>query len=272
MKKIQFFVLAFLLCIAFSLGACAASPRLVDDADILRTVEEDMLTAMLDSVSEEYSFDVVVVIVESTNGSDIEDYTENFYDSNGYGYDGILLLLCMESREYWISTTGRGMSVFYDSALMDIEDEILSDLGEGSYYNAFCRFADICEGYLETAGTSSDGDTYDLYDGYDVYEPYEYEKEPFEVFTSLLISLGIGFLISFIVVSVWKGQLKTVKFQPNAAAYIKQGSLKLTQSNDAFLYHTVNRVPKVQNKPSGGGMGSMRSSSGRSHGGRGGKF
>lgn len=277
MKKIPLFIISFALSALFVLSAYAALPRLVDDADLLRSVEEDFVLEKLNSVSEEYGVDVVVVTVESTNGSDVRDYAESFYDNSGYGDDGILLLLCMDSRDYWFCTTGKGERVFTDSRLIAIEDKILGDLGEGRYYNAFSKFADACGDYLEGASAISyDDEYYDVYDG--AYEEYEaYEKEPFDLLMAVLVSLGIGFLIAFIVVSVWKGQLNTVKFQPNASAYVKRDSLKLTQSNDTFLYHTVNRVPKVQHTSSGGGSmrsssGGSRSSSGRSHGGRGGKF
>lgn len=269
MKKLSALLFALVLGTLLALSAFAALPRLVDDADLLRSAEEDIVLDKLDYLYDEYSFDVVIVTVDSTDGSYVSDYADNFYDNNGYGNDGILLLLCMDSREYWFSTTGAGQSIFSDFTLIGIEDEILDELGEGRYYKAFCEFADLCGDCLE-------GTSFVPTDSYVEYEPYEpsyvsQAKEPFNLGLCLIISIAIGFIIALIVVSVWKGQLKSVKYQPNASAYMK-GGLALTQSNDTFLYHTVNRVPKAPPPSSSSGGGSVRASVGRSHGGRGGKF
>jgi len=64
----------------------------------------------------------------------------------------------------------------------------------------------------------------------------------------ILIALGIGIVIAFIVVLIMKSQLKSVHFQAAANNYIKENSLNVTLSRDIFLYSTVTRVAKPTDK------------------------
>ena len=137
MKKISVFALVCVMCVLMAVSVFAAMPRLVDDASLLRAPEADTVAGKLDSVSEEYGFDIVIATVETVGNSAVRTYAENFYDNNGYAADGILLLLCMDSRDYWFCTTGKGMRVFSDSRLIAIEDKILGDLGSGRYYKVY---------------------------------------------------------------------------------------------------------------------------------------
>ncbi len=52
---------------------------------------------------------------------------------------------------------------------------------------------------------------------------------------------------------------------------MKDGSLKITESRDLFLYNSVSRTEKPKNNSSGGSS-THTSSSGSTHGGGGGKF
>ena len=67
-------------------------------------------------------------------------------------------------------------------------------------------------------------------------------------------------------------QLKTVRLQPTANRYVKNGSLKLTESRDMYLYHVVTRTPKPKEESRSTGSSTHESSSGSSYGGGGGKF
>lgn len=62
-----------------------------------------------------------------------------------------------------------------------------------------------------------------------------------------LVSLIIGVVIGFIVVSVMKGQLKSVRKQSGAAEYISPESFDLTISQDVYLYERTIRTPRNTN-------------------------
>ena len=238
--------------------------RVVDMADLLDNSEEAALLSMLDEISNRQELDVVVVTVNTLDGKTPMDYADDFYDYNGYGFgenrDGVLLLVCMEDRDWRISTSGYGITVFTDAGIEYISEKFLPDLSDGNYADAFTTYAELCDEFITQARTGEPYDTNNL------------PKEPFNVFTSLLISLVVGILVSLIVTGKMKGKLKTVRMQPAAEEYVRKGSMLVTESSDLFLYSHVDRRAKSKDDDSGGGSSTHTSSSGSSHGGGGGKF
>ncbi len=280
MKRILTLIMAFLLMFSFCIMPVSADetddyttddllvyeneslPRLVDDYDLLTYSEEEEITAKLDSISEKHSCDVVIVTVYSLDGKSAMEYADDFYDYNGYGFgdssDGILLLVSMEYRDYWITTTGSAITAFTDAGLDYIEDDFVSYLSDGDYYTAFDIFAEDCDKFLTQAETD---------------EPYDYgnmPKEPMNIPLWILISLALASLVTCIPMGILRAQIKNVRSKANASDYVKQGSMSLTESRDQFLYRHVDRRLKPQN--SGGGSSTHFGSSGTSHGGSGGKF
>ena len=90
----------------------------------------------------------------------------------------------------------------------------------------------------------------------------------------LFLALGIGLVLAWVVVSVMKSRLRSVAFQENAASYVREGSMNLTNSRELFLYRDVHRTEHVEAKDSdsSGGSSTHTSSSGTTHGGGGGSF
>ena len=91
----------------------------------------------------------------------------------------------------------------------------------------------------------------------------------------ILVDLVLGFLLALIPVGIMQSKLKTVVSRNDAADYIRQGSFRLDNSSDVFLYRRVNRTPRPKPQESsgdGGGSTMHTSSSGRSHGGHSGSF
>jgi len=247
-KKIYICLVLISLSILLSLGVSAEGmPRLYDGADLLSAGEEAELLARFDSISEAYGMDVAVVTVMSTEGKSPMDFADDYYDAN-FGNDGILLLVSMEYREWWISTAGRCINIFDDYRIESIGENVAGYLGQGDNSDAFEAFADDCDYYING----------------------EVNGYPFDFGKALLISLGVGLVAAFIVTGKLKGELKTVRAATAAADYVKAGSLNITGSNDFFLYRNVHRVAKQTS--SSGGSRTHTSSSGRSHGGGGGKF
>lgn len=57
----------------------------------------------------------------------------------------------------------------------------------------------------------------------------------------------LGVIVAIVVMMVHKGKLKSVKMQRAAANYIKQGSMKVTESREIYLYKKVDRTEKPRN-------------------------
>lgn len=236
MKRKLFSILfATLLFLSLMTGVSAASDAdIYDDADLLTSAEEAQLAQKLSRINQQYEVQLVVMTVSSADG-DIDRFTEDVFDSMAMGYganrDGVLLLVCMDSREYRILSNGYAGEAIGSAQLDAIEDNIVSELSDGAYADAFSTFADNCAYYL---------------DGY-------LNGFPFNAGKSLLIALVIGIVAGVVVALLLKRQLKSVRQQKQADVYIKSGSMHITTSRDLFLYRQVSRTQKASAQSSSSG-------------------
>ena len=239
--------------------------RVVDMAELLSDSEKTALLSKLDEISERQKLDIVVLTVNTLDGKTPRDYADDFYDYNGYGFgenkDGILLLVSMEDRDWWISTTGYGITALTDAGIEYISKKFLSDLSDGDYAQAFTTYAELCDQFITQAKTGESYDTGNM------------PKEPFNVAWNILVAFVIGLVVAVIVTSIMKKQLKTVQLKSEANNYVKANSMILTENRDLFLYNQVSRRARPKETDnSSGGSSTHTSSSGTSHGGGGGKF
>ncbi len=270
LKQLTGMMAAVLLAVSyFPMEAMAAGgfareyERLMDMADLLTEEEEEELIATLDEISERQNLEIVVVTAENLEGySDGQEYTDDLYEYCDFGYgdgrDGIMLLLDMDGRDWYISTQGYGITAFPDAAITYLGKEMKEDLSAGNYAAAFRIYAADCDQMITRA---RDGN------------PFSKKDLPHEPLSPLVlpICLGIGLVAGFITVNSMKAKLKTVHSQKAAADYVKKGSMQLTAQQDLFLYNKIDRVKKEE-KSSSGDSTTHKSSSGTTHGGGRGKF
>ena len=237
-------------------------PRMVDNADILTDEEEAELEGILDEISERQQLDVVVATVDSLEGKTPMEYADDFYDYNGYGFgenkDGVILLLSMEARDWWISTTGYGITVFTDAGIQYLSEKFLPYFGDDEYMDGFKEFATWSDQFITQANED---------------EPYDSGSMPKEKAGIKWVgySILIGFMLSFIIACIKRSSMKSIVQQHSAAEYTRPGSVNMTYRNDRFIRkHTTSR--KIEKSSSSSGSSTHTSSSGSSHGGGGGKF
>ena len=246
-------------------GVVVATPYVNDYADLLSDSEELELNKKLLAYKNRYGLDAVIVTTNSTNGMYISDYADDFYDYNGYGQDGIILVLDMSERDWWFSTKGKGITYFTDYGIDTIIDDMLDDLKDCRYYKAFDTFADDVE-YFTQKGI--EGSVID-------YTP---SKATFGI-DNIAISAVIGLVGALITMGILKGQMRSVSRQYMAHNYVVSNSFMLTGASDLFVNRHVTRSRRPEpTRSSGGGGGysggssTHTSSSGSSHGGHGGRF
>jgi len=263
-KRILSFIFVFVLCLCFAMPAFAAGNAgyVVDGADLLTESEEMELSAKLEEISQRQKMDIVVVTTDGLDGKSPMEYADDYFDYNGYGHgenrDGVLLLVSMEDRDWWISTRGYGITAFTDAGIDYISEKFLPDLSDGDYAEAFNIYADWCDKFINEARTN---------------KPYDKDNLPHAPLSLVWvpISIALGFAIALISVGIMKGSLKTVHRQSEADSYIKSGSMNITESRDLFLYSRLDRTPRPKDNDSSGST-THTSSSGATHGGGGGKF
>ncbi len=261
MKKIFSMMLVLLLVLSFPVTAAYAAPDsnsidlpsgnllVRDGADLLTDAEESALRTRLAALSDQYGAQVCVATVASMKGEDIDVFVEYLYDHDGYGFGedkaGVLLLVSMNPRQYRILSNGFAAQAITMDGIDAISEAIVSGLSSGNYVAAFNAYADKCAYYL---------------DGY-------INGFPFDTGKYLMIALAVGVISGVVTAFVLKGQLKSVRPQNRANTYVKQGSMKLTQSDDCFMYRTVTKKerPKEDSSSgSGSGSGSSRNVGGGS--------
>ena len=247
-RKIISAILILTLCFALALSANAASKNtfLYDEADLLTTSEETTLIQTLKNVSQTYQAQIIIVTMDSIGTEDIDVFLEDIYDNAGFGYgenhDGVLLLVCMELREYRILSNGFAGVAISEYDIDSIADAIVPDLSAGNYADAFLAFANECNYYL---------------DGY-------INGFPFDFSATLIFSLVVGLIVGFVTVTIMKAQLKSVRQQSGAKSYVKPGSMQVTVHKDLFLYRNITRIKRETKSNGSGGGGSSRSTGGGS--------
>ena len=252
----------FLLCLPV-LIICLSAPlfgqnRFVDNAGLLTPGQAQSIGEMLDRVSTTHNFDLVIVTEKDIGRARPRDYADDYFDYNGYGLgedrDGCLFLQVTGSRDYWFSTSGRGIGVYNEVALDKLEAKVLKHLKKDDYYEAYLAFIKTSEEFLKLDARG---------------RSYNYLHYYFPVLIG--ISWILALLTGLIVVAVWGIGMNNALLKTDAASYVVPNTLFFAEKRDRFLFSTVTKKVKPKSSSSSSG-GSHTSSSGSSHGGRGGKY
>lgn len=255
MKRIVTFLLVLALTISLTCTVSAASRKVIDEVGLLSSAEVQKLDEIARTLADTYQLDAAIVIVDSLGGKTAQAYADDYYDYNGFGVgnddSGVLLLIAIKEREWYVSTHADGITAVTYDELGDLEEDMLDYLSDGNYYDAFTVYLD----FLEVE--------------FDFYRTFEcgFTLEGF--FIHLLIALVIGAAIAGIALLIMRSKMNTAKQQSGASSYMVNSSYDLYRCQDIFLYSKTTKSPKAQ---SSSGNSTHRSSSGRTHGGRGGRF
>lgn len=243
--------LALLTALPFSARATDPSPGpVVDMANLLTEDEENFLSDLAWQLYNDYGIFVCVVTTNYLDGKSSTAYADDFYDNTYYWEypDGVLLLISTDTREWAISTCGRGIDLLTDYELDQLFFTMSGYLSDDQYFDAFSVYLDTLPRYLAVAPETEPG----IGDFIRIF----------------LIALLIGAAAGGITILVMRGQMNTVKPQPSAGNYLVSGSFQLKKHLDFFLYSRVTRSAIPKNN----GSSTHRSSGGVRHGGRSGRF
>ena len=268
-------LMLFTMCGILGVSAASEVSTVSDGAGLLTGDQLSKLQAKADELSEQYQADFVIVTVNSLGGKTPKAYANDYYDDHRFGRgtsrDGMLMLIAMDSRDYYFLTNGAPTEKLAQAGgLSVLENKVVSHLSNGDYYAAF----DI---YLDTASAvvakplSAPGASNPAYNDDFVYIGFDdipYEPSPAERWQRVGIFALIGAAAGFLTTFIMKRGMKTARAQKMAMNYVRPGSFHLTRQQDIYLYRTRTRVRVQSNNNSGGGGGR----SGGSRGGGGGKF
>ncbi len=237
-------------------------PRAVDYTDTFSSDELDTLNEKFDELSDKWGVDIVCVLDTDYDSYSYSatSYADDYYDYNGFRSSGIALAVFTDSREWAISTKGSAISTFTDKGQSNIISGIKSYMSDGDYYEAFYKFADKCNEYLQYEHDNGKAKTNDS------------SIDTMDILLAVVISVVIGVIAGFIGSGMMKSKLKSVKFQSGAANYVVPNTFNLSNSQDVYLYSTVTKTRRESNSSGGSGSSTHSSSSGSTHGGSSGSF
>ena len=275
LKNVKTFILFLFFTIAISLCAYAKSnQQICDYAKLFTEEEKNTLLQEIDGIRNIYDLDIVFVTVNSLNGKTAQEYAEDFYVSGNYGIgsekSGVLFLLSMNERQYWTTTHGYGIYVFTDYGIEYINKEVSKKLSDEKYFEAFQEYLKITEELLKEAKSNKPYDTNNTIKD----DTNNTIKGSTDYIIAFSIVFVIAALIAFTIAHFIKKSMKVNGNKLEADEYMKEGSFKLTNSNDLFLYSNVvsQKISNSDNSSSSDSGSSTHDSNDTKFGGGGGSF
>lgn len=137
--------------------------KVYDGAGLFTEEEINNIQVMCINSAKQTELDVMIVTTDDAEGKSSEEYADDFYDNMKFGYDqmasGILFLIDMDNREYYISTAGKAIEYFNDDILEDMINSLHDYMVSGDYYTASEAFITAVTNFVLQGGTSSRSET-----------------------------------------------------------------------------------------------------------------
>ncbi len=290
MKKLISLLTALSVSLILSLSASALeSDYLIDNADLLTEDEEIFLLTEIEEFRNKNGIDVVIHTTPDTDGKEVYEYADDFYDNGSYSSDGLIFVISMEERDYYTSTCGSLVDSLPAYAIDSLCEPIVPCLSDGDYYKAFSLYLSQINSYLNDEIYMGKEDSF-VFAG-DYYTDDYYYEDSYEndyhysggssstssgVFKREIILIVVAVIIAVVITSILKSKMNTAVKKHDADDYVVSDSFRLDLKRDLFVGSNVTRrpLPKNNNNGSrpGGGGGVRMSSGGVRHGGSGGKF
>ena len=236
--------------------------KVYDFGNLISDSDEQKLYSLISKYISTYNFDMAVVTISDNNKSNAMNYADDFYDYNDFGigtdYSGILFLIDMDTREMWISTTGKAIRMYTDYRIDKILDECYYEIKKENYYETAKAFIDEASRWAEKGYPAAN----------------EANDVEFEFFPTLIFSGVFALIFMLIFIGINKKKHTTIAKATEAKQYLVKNSFIITNKNDRFLRtRTVKHYcPPSSSSGGGGGSSTHSGSSGISHGGGGRHF
>lgn len=240
--------------------------KIYDDAGLFTASEIELLQAKAVALASKYELDIGIVTTNDTGGKSTVSYADDFYDYNGFGYEGemgtgLLLLIDMEHRIIYISTSGDAVDMFGAKSTDAMVDKIAPSLTDRDYMSAGETFLEQVEYYSKNAA---------------LLKPLNIPsgKSIMDIVKMQPIYLLIAVVGSGIVMAVMISGHRT-KMTADSRTYLTNNQYDLRTNQDHFSHTTTvsRRIPKPESNGGGSGRGhgggSHSGSSGNRHGGSG---
>lgn len=236
-----------------------ALEKIYDFAELLTDEEEQELYDKVQEFIKTTNLDLALVTTNSNHKVSTKAYADDFYDYNDFKINGLVFVIDMVNRQFYISTAGTAM-LYYDDERIE---SILTALDEPMLNQEF--FQANKDFITETLNFYNEGYS-DNANKYVVIGTQIYHKTPYLTLTI------IATITSTVVLLVLALKNKQVKLASNSNDYFVANSLKITDESKVL---TSTHTTKTYNTTSSGSDSDGGFSSGSSesdHGGGGHSF
>lgn len=204
--SVLFCAVIMLVC-STSVAFAESTQKLIDDAGLLTSSEQQELTQKLVETSEETGWDLVVYTnYNGVSKEKMERYTNEYYDNHNLGIgdkkSGVILNIDMSSREYYIITKGDAMNYYSDSRVDEVRADVQGCLKSKNYSKAVSDFADFAYQYY-TEGMLEGDSNNNIYINEKQDNPVLYSLKHYGIFAGIA-----GLVIAFIAVLVINSKYK----------------------------------------------------------------
>lgn len=258
--RIPSIIMLILFIILLSQSALAdteTNQRVYDFAGLLTTAEIEELEGLSSQYSQKRQVDIVILTTADTEGKDVVEYMQDFYDEKGLGYDKphgntAILTIDMQHREVYVAGFYKGKEYLDDSRCSLIREKITPYLSNGNYYEAFDSFIRLSYRYMGIRpGVNPENIFLKLW---------------FQIAVSLMVAGGIVTVMAY-----HSGGRMTA----GGGTYLDSNNSGITNKRDTYIRTTTTKrkKPSSNNNSSGGGsIGGGISRGGHSHSGSRGRF
>ncbi len=262
--SISAFLLIFSLpffALSLDVSAQGMLGRVVDPGNYLADEENKRVTKKAQDAAYETGMNIIIYICDDV-GYDKSDYgvmdlADVMYEEVcGIDTDGILLLINLDNKYDYISTSGVAINYFSDSRINSMFNWFTNDIEDGDFESACNNFVESVLYYYHQGKANHQSVTID------------YEFDGMGVESSLMffaVPLFITFIVGIIIYTINKNKYNMQK--ATTTKYIVSGSMLLNQRTDTYIGTVVNRVYSPRSSSSSGGGGGSHSSTHRSSGG-----
>lgn len=244
--------------------AVDASEKIYDYAELLTDTEEKEVYQRISDFVSSSELDLAIVTINENNKGTAKEYAQDFYDYNAFGTDtvhsGILFLVDMETREIYMVTTGKAITMYDDARIDTIVSDIYTYFSDKEYAKGMTKFVTILDNY-DKLGLPSNNDTKYVIGSDGTLS----RKIPWFIF------LVCPVLATIIVMAILIHKNRLVRKATSSKEYLKKDSVDIKLESDQFLGSNVTKI-RIDHSSSSGGSSTSSGSSGISHGGGGHKF
>ena len=239
-----------------STPAIDASEKIYDFGNLLTDSEEDKLYTQIKKFIDGASLDFAIVTISDNVKNSSKDYAHDFYDYNMFDNDGILFLIDMDNRSIYMSTNGTAVSLFPDSRMEPILENVYGKVSQKKYYDACLSFTTSISEFIELGDSDYNEDVVINDDG-----TITKNLHLLEVFLFALI----GTIIIIVILIMMNRMVSKATL---AKEFLNKETMKINDISEVFLGSHTSKTLIADDSSNMTSKGS----SGQNHGGKGHKF